>query len=203
MYGTSNTPLNLLTSLLHKQKEGTLAIVDLQKAIDAHKETGDFAAIQYHMRWQAASLLGEMTNAHQATRWLSVLPLFLQGIDEMGAYSKDRDAINANEDARKWWLFILWEVSRQVGRSVNPSSRSTSVASNLEEDYQQAFASQIWDGAGPEGRLAVATAEMAQQERNRLEYEERQRKQREDHLLELERKEAERKAKRLARKMAG
>lgn len=203
MFGTS-TPLALYATLLHARKEATTSIDDLQKAIDTSKKDGHFGAIQYHLSWHAASLLGEVTAARQADRWLSTTPAALQGKEERDAWSQDRDAINSDEEARKWWLSVLWDVSHHMtnrGR-INPASRSTSVASNLAEDYETMFSAKIWEEAGAEGRYAIAEAELAQRERERQEYEENQKKAREERLLELERKEAEKKARREARKAA-
>lgn len=197
MFG-SRTPVALYVSLVGTMKTAEKSIADLKAEIDKHEAGEKFTSLQYHMSWHAVSLLGELTDAKLAQWCLASAPAILSGVTEQSIWTEE--ALNAEPAAIKWWLSVLSTARDQIVRYSNPSSRSTSPASNFVEDYERNFYAKLWQEATITGQHAVMTDLKEREAAERRKIEEQRVAEKHRQNVEAILKEAEKKARREERK---
>ena len=102
------------------------SLIDVEKAYVAKLEIaikGDNLA--YFFRWNAIDMIGASYQAHEAARYLT----FING---------PVDPTIAKEDRFKVIVDNVTEIVEKM-EGIDPARRSTSLASNLEEDYCASF----------------------------------------------------------------
>jgi hypothetical protein len=199
----TNTPVGMFASFRAVMENGERSIKDLKSQVDKHYETDrKFVDLQYHFAWSAISILGELTFAKMAQWHMVHAPDCLKELEEVQLYSAYRHGVNELEEAKKWWLGVLQNSHNEMCCTVNPASRSTSPASNFEEDYERKFHTEVWQGAGTDGHTAVFNEITRQAEELRLKLEEERKEEALRRQIEEERKARERKERRDAKKAA-
>lgn len=199
----TNTPVGMFASFRAVMENGERSIKDLKSQVDKHYETDrKFVDLQYHLAWNSITMLGDLTFAKLAQRHIVHAPDCLKELDEVKIYSAYRHGANEFEEVKKWWLGVLQSAHSEMCCTTNPASRSTSPASNFEEDYERKFNTEVWSGAGTDGHTAVFNEITRQAEELRKKLEQERAEDALRRQIEEDRKKEERRAKRAAAKEA-